>query len=141
MRMRSFVIGVVALVVGGALLGYLPLDPIWGFVLIVSVGIFWLVDKEKELPQSPELSEPSNTRDTSRGIGFFIFFSLIGLFNLLPYLIAIGYSSGTIAMFITFDACLFIIIVVGVLSKRRRKKIRNKIQKLLEDKSANKTGL
>ena len=38
MRMRSFVIGVVALVVGGSLLGYLPLDPIWGFVLLVSVG-------------------------------------------------------------------------------------------------------
>ena len=141
MRMRSFVIGVVALVVGGSLLGYLPLDPIWGFVLIVSVGIFWLVDKEKELPQSPELSEPLNTRDTTRVIAFFIFLIVIGLFNLLPYLMAIGYSSGTIAMFITFDACLFIIIVVGVLSERRRKRIRNKIQTLLEDKSANKVGL
>jgi len=132
--MRSFVIGVVALVVGGLLLGYLPLDPIWGFVLIVSVGIFWLVDKEKELPQSRELSEPLNTRDTTRVIAFFIFLIVIGLFNLLPYLMGIGYSSGTIAMFITFDACLFIIIVVGVLSERRRKRIRNKIQKLLEDK-------
>ena len=141
MRMRSFVIGVVALVVGGLLLGYLPLDPIWGFVLIVSVGIFWLVDKEKELPQSRELSEPLNTRDTTRVIAFFIFLIVIGLFNLLPYLMGIGYSSGTIAMFIAFDACLFIIIVVGVLSERRRKRIRNKIRKLLEDKSANKTGL
>jgi len=82
-----------------------------------------------------------NTRDTTRVIAFFIFLSVIGLFNLLPYLMAIGYSSGTIAMFITFDACLFIIMVVGVLSERRRKRIRNKIQKLLEDKSANKTGL
>ena len=141
MRVRSFVIGVVALVVGGSFLGYLPLDPIWGFVLLVSVGIFWLVDKERELPQSPELSEPLNTRDTTRIIAFFIFLIVIGLFNLLPYLMAIGYSSGTIAMFITFDACLFIIIVVGVLSERRRKRIRNKIQELLEDKSANKTGL
>jgi len=141
MRMRSFVIGVVALVFGGSLLGYLPLDSIWGFVLLVSVGIFWLADKEKELPQSPELSEPLNTRNISRVIAFFIFLSVIGLFNLLPYLMAISYSSGTIAMFITFDACLFIIMVVGVLSERGRKRIRNKIQKLLEDKSANKAGL
>src|SRR2546425_9883533 len=121
MRVRSIAIGVVALVVGGSLLDYLPLDPIWGFVLLVSVGIFWLVDKERELPQSPELSEPLNTRDTTRVIAFFIFLSVIGLFNLLPYLMAIGYSSGTIAMFITFDACLFIIIVVWVLSERRRR--------------------
>ncbi len=128
------------MVVGGSLLGYLPLDPIWGFVLLVSVGIFWLVDKEKELPRSPELSEPLNTRDTTRVTAFFIFLSVIGLFNLLPYFMAIGYSSGTIAMFITFDACLFIIMVVGALSERRRKRIRNKIQKLLEYKSANKTG-
>jgi len=141
MRMRSFVIGVVALVFGGSLLGYLPLDSIWGFVLLVSVGIFWLADKEKELPQSPELSESLNTRNISRVIAFFIFLSVIGLFNLLPYLMAISYSSGTIAMFITFDACLFIIMVVGVLSERGRKRIRNKIQKLLEDKSANKAGL
>ena len=77
MRMRSFVIGVVALVFGGSLLGYLPLDSIWGFVLLVSVGIFWLVDKEKELPQSPELSESLNTRDTTRVIAFFIFLIVI----------------------------------------------------------------
>ena len=83
----------------------------------------------------------SFSRNISRVIAFFIFLSVIGLFNLLPYLMAISYSSGTIAMFITFDACLFIIIVVGVLSERRRKRIRNKIQKLLEDKSANKVGL
>jgi hypothetical protein len=141
MRMRTFVIGIVTLVVGGSLWGYLPLDPIWGFVLIVSVVIFWVVDKEKELPPSPELSEPLNTRDTTRVIAFFIFLIVIGLFNLFPKLFGIGYSSGTIAMLITFDACLSMITVVGVLSERRRKRIRNKIQKLLEDKSANKTGL
>jgi succinate-acetate transporter protein len=129
------------LVAGGSLAGYLPIDPDWGFVVIVSVGIFWLVGKEKELPQSPELSEPLTTRDTTRVIAFFIFLIVIGLFNLLPYLTGIGYSSGTIAVFLTFDICLSTIIAVGVLSERRRKRIRNKIQKLLEDKSEKNTGL
>src|SRR5438094_9951436 len=98
MRMRSFVIGVVALVVGGSLLGYLPLDPIWGFVLLVSAGIFWLVGKEKELPRSPEVSEPLNARDTTRVIAFFILVRVIGLFDLLPYFMAIGYSSRPIGI-------------------------------------------